>query len=59
MVKNLPSNAGDASSIPGLGTKIPHACAPQLESLCAAITDPTDSGTKGPMSLNKDPACCN
>ena len=23
--KNLPSNAGDKSSIPGLGTKIPHA----------------------------------
>ena len=25
MVKNLPSNAGDAGSIPGQGTKIPHA----------------------------------
>ena len=25
VVKNLPSNAGDAGSIPGLGTKIPHA----------------------------------
>ena len=25
MVKNLPSNAEDSSSIPGLGTKIPHA----------------------------------
>ena len=25
MVKNLPSNAGDAGSIPGRGTKIPHA----------------------------------
>ena len=24
MVKNLPSNAGDLGSIPGLGTKIPH-----------------------------------
>ena len=24
-VKNPPSNAGDAGSIPGLGTKIPHA----------------------------------
>ena len=23
--KNLPSNAGDAGSIPGRGTKIPHA----------------------------------
>ena len=34
--KNLPSNAGDMSSISGLGTKIPHAmrqlclCVPQL-----------------------------
>ena len=25
MVKNLPSNAGDVGSIPGRGTKIPHA----------------------------------
>ena len=25
MVKNLPANAGDASSIPGPGTKIPQA----------------------------------
>ena len=25
MVKNLPSKAGDAGSIPGQGTKIPHA----------------------------------
>ena len=25
MVKNLPSNAGDMGSIPGRGTKIPHA----------------------------------
>ena len=24
VVKNLPCNAGDASSIPGRGTKIPH-----------------------------------
>ena len=25
VVKNLPSNAGDTGSIPGRGTKIPHA----------------------------------
>ena len=25
VVKNLPSNAGDTSSVPGWGTKIPHA----------------------------------
>ena len=35
MVKNLPCNAGDGVSIPGRGTKIPHAagqpsCSPQL-----------------------------
>ena len=26
VVKNLPSNTGDADSIPGWGTKIPHYC---------------------------------
>ena len=25
VVKNLPCNAGDAGSIPGQGTKVPHA----------------------------------
>ena len=35
VVKNPPSNAGDAGMIPGQGTKIPYAvgqlaCAPQL-----------------------------
>ena len=39
MVKNLPSNAGDGVSIPGLGTKIPHAVG-QL-SLCFTARDPT------------------
>ena len=42
VVKNLPSNAADAGSIPGQGTKIPHA-AEQL-SLCAATTEPTCPG---------------
>ena len=37
MVKNLPSNAGNAGSIPGRGTKIPHLVR-QL-SPCAAITE--------------------
>ena len=37
VVKNLPSNAGDEGSVPGWGTKIPHAVGqlarmPQLES---------------------------
>ena len=39
MVKNLPYNAGDAGSIPGQGTKIPHA-AGQLN-LCATTTELT------------------
>ena len=38
MVKNLPSNAADVGSIPGQGTKTPHATG-QL-SLCAATTEP-------------------
>ena len=29
VVKNLPSKAGDAGSIPGSGTKIPHAVRPE------------------------------
>ena len=38
VVKNLPSSAGDAGSIPGCGTEIPHALGqlnymPQLPSL--------------------------
>ena len=50
VVKNLPSNAGDADSIPGQGTKIPHAtgwlrlhataredCVPQWETLHATM----------------------
>ena len=37
VVKNLPSNAGGACSIPGQGTKIPHA-AEQL-SPCATTTE--------------------
>ena len=31
--KNLPSNAGDLGLIPGLGAKIPHATATELDSL--------------------------
>ena len=39
MVKNLPSNAGDAGLIPGQGTKIPHSmCTGQGE---AGGTKPT------------------
>ena len=41
VVKNLPCKAGDAESIPGQGTKIPHA-AGQL-SLRATTTEPLRS----------------
>ena len=37
VVKNLPANAGDMGSIPGLRTKIPHALG-QL-STCAETTE--------------------
>lgn len=38
VVKNPPAHTGDTGSIPGLGTKIPHATG-QL-SLCSATTEP-------------------
>ena len=38
-VKNPPSNAGDPSSIPGLGTKTPHATG--QVNLHTATTEPT------------------
>ena len=38
MVKNPPENTGDMDSIPGQGTKIPHA-AGQLSS-CTTTTEP-------------------
>ena len=38
VVKNPPSDAGDTGSIPGLGTKIPHAVG-QL-SPCTTTTEP-------------------
>ena len=47
MVKNLPSNAGDAGLIPPGGAKIPHAEG-QL-SLRATATEPTCSGASMPQ----------
>ena len=38
VVKNLPCNAKDMGSVPGLGTKIPHAT--EQLSLCATTTEP-------------------
>ena len=43
MVRNLPSKAGDMGSIPGPGTKIPHAMG-QL-SLKTTAAEPTRPGT--------------
>ena len=49
VVKNPPSNAGDAGSTPGQGTKIPYT-AGQLS---------PRSATKSPPATTKDPACHN
>ena len=38
VVKNLPCNAGDASSIPGQGTRIPHTMEPLSQR--ATTTEP-------------------
>ena len=53
MVKNPPSNAGDAGSIPGRGTKIPHA-AGQL-SPRAATTELTRPGACAPRLEREKP----
>ena len=45
VVKNLPCNVGDVSSILGQGTKIPYAL--EQLSLCATATEP--------MCQNQDP----
>ena len=52
VVKNPPSNAGDASSIPGRGTKIPYA-AGQL-SLCSGACTPQQRFRV--LQLRPDPA---
>ena len=49
VVKNPPSNAGDAGSIPGRGAKVPQA-AGQL-SLCAATTEPLCCKLQSPHAL--------
>ena len=59
VVKNLPSNAGDAGSIPGRGNKIPHAagqlslCATARMSPCAATREPTCRNEKIPQATTK------
>ena len=54
VVENLPSNAGDASSIPGQGAKIPHAAgqlspSTALENLCATTIEPASSRAHTPQ----------
>ena len=57
MVKNPPSNVGDAGLIPARGTKIPHAAgqlsprAPQLLSLRASVREPTCCKLQSPRAL--------
>ena len=72
MVKNPPSSAGDAGSIPGQGTKIPHA-AGQLSPGTTTIelmrlnerahvpqtTEPTRPGARTPQLGKRKPACNN
>ena len=53
VVKNLPASEGDTGSIPGLGTKIPHATG-QL-SLCASTAEPTHSGAHTPPTAARSP----
>ena len=58
VVKNPPYNAGDTGSIPGQGTKIPHAVG-QL-SPRATTTEPTRTGACAPqLEKNRKPASHN
>ena len=70
VVKNTPSNAGDAGSIPGQGTQITYAT--EQMHPCSITTDPTHYGAhapqlersihaateRSPHSAMKDPMCC-
>ena len=55
VVKNPPSNAGDTGSIPGRGTKIPHATG-QL-SPCAATTELVHLNKRARLLKTKGPMC--
>ena len=43
VVENLPCNVGDAGSVPGWGTKIPHAAAELLKPACSAARAPLEN----------------
>ena len=55
VVKNPPSNAGDAGSIPGLGTKVPHAVG-QLSPRATTI-ELTLLNERARMPQTTDPTC--
>ena len=68
VVKNLPSNAGDTGSIPGQGTKIPHATwqlSPRAtttelmrlkkRACMPQTTEPTCSGARVPQLERENP----
>ena len=63
VVKNLPSSAGNMGSIPGWGTRIPHAMG-QL-SQHTTTTEFLRSGAPMPRlertrnTAREDPTCCN
>ena len=50
-IKNPPSKAGDVGSVPGLGTKIPHAVK-QLRLCAAAARESHVSQKKKPVHRN-------
>ena len=54
VVKNLPCHAGDAGSIPGQGTKIPHA----EGQLSLHATSREKPECQNSFAAMKDPACC-
>ena len=57
--KNLPSNAGDADSIPGRGTKIPHAQGklnPSTSTTELKCPRAHPQQLEKPVSHNEDPA---
>ena len=54
MVKDPPANAGDVGSIPGQGTKIPHAAGQQ--SPHATTTELTLLNERGCMPCTLEPA---
>ena len=58
VVKNLPSNAGDMGSPPGLGTKIPHGLG-QLSPPAPQLLSPQTTTQEKPTHRNKDPVRCN